>query len=261
MINYLQKIASRSGESAVSDNNPAQYILPDKPSFFPESQDVSKTEESFQTGSANDSPDSISDKTSHLTEPQTETEMKTNDVSEMPKEMKKNLPSRADQENKKLQPPITILEKITQRNFRNSIVNEESVKNKLTPRTKENSRFSDSIVLRKDSKPEKEESKKVKGMRDENILAVTEQLHPDPPAQKIKEILVPVEKDNLFVTPNKNTGQNNKLVIGRITVEVMNQVQPTSKTQEPVKRQSNASKTSSPEFTSNNKLSFGLGQL
>lgn len=61
--------------------------------------------------------------------------------------------------------------------------------------------------------------------------------------------------------PGKKSSQENKVVIGRISVEVVNKVQASVKTPEEKKRNGETRNESNHHFTSINKLSFGLGQM
>lgn len=161
-----------------------------------------------------------------------------------------------------VQPPVSIIEKITQRNFQNKIVENERTEIRLVSEAKNDILFSTVISPTEENIHEKKESRSRTDKRPEKgISAVKEILQPAQPSQKVKEQLVPVQKDNTSFSPMKRPVPNNKLIIGRLTVKVINPAPQPAKGNVPPTRQNNIQKASNIEFTGINKLSFGLGQL
>lgn len=288
MNNYFQKIASRSGANAGESHQQVPFILPQQPLSFYESQNDLIKENDPQTDFVNNpiqgadtaasmKQEQKEDASSIKYQPQKRQEAKqavlpvsnqTKYIQPAPAEISalkekdsnnNNAGEEARKEPGTMQPTITIFEKISQRNTQSTIITKQNTVPGQMPVTNGNAeRFYPLMPDKEINQPVKNENSKEKRLLPE-ITPPDKFMQPQPPLQKMKEFMLPVQAEHLVVPTPKIT-QENKLVIGRITVEVINPVQTTIKTREPL-RQNNANKVSSTIASGINKLSFGLGQL
>jgi hypothetical protein len=197
--------------------------------------------------------------------PEVKTKSSLEAVKEEIKEVKKNMTSlhiaTINPGEKILPPPLTVMEKIARRNVQNTIVEKDYTEIKLNNESSDDKRLSNMIISGKENIRVVKEKNKNMNRLEPLITNTFNELLPQKPLQNLKERLIPVQSDSMSLAQVKKTKPENKLVIGRITVEVINQVQPTSKSKEQPVRQSVTSNTANTGFSGNNKLIFGLGQL
>lgn len=275
MQDYFQKIASRSGFAIAESNTFPAQILPQPQTGFaarhtgfedelpeqtiqPAGTEISIDKQgSFQFLQKNDGA-----ATNNLTG--------TNKIIPPPAAVSENYfhhnpDKNITADNKPVQvlkPGLSIIEKISQRNLQTTII-EKQVKEHLQADAGNDKSLHPSSYKKQNTDAGIIKNEKAISAA---ILPVNKTGQYLQPVQKLQEqpgsyrTMLPVQKENTGTVPAKKAKHENKLVIGRITVEVIRQQQPPVKTKEP-QRQNNAVKNSNTAFSHINKLSFGLGQL
>lgn len=158
-----------------------------------------------------------------------------------------------------LQPNPTIIEKISQRNVQNTVVVKQMAETQLVAPANGNAGLLKPFLAPDGKAPVIQNALKKENKPVNEMVAEKPLLYPGQ-VQGRKASLLPVQKENMPVPKQVKPNQDNKLVIGRITVEVINTVQAAAKHKEPV-RQNNTNKVQSTNTSGINKFSFGLGQL
>ncbi|MEO6669735.1 MAG: hypothetical protein ABIN36_09690 [Ferruginibacter sp.] len=263
MNNYLQKIASRvAGDLPASRDNAGQLLPIQQPGFYNPQDDLV---EDFNQQQAEQllPPDNDSERLSRNQDstiqntvlpapdtkpmyPQNNQDRNQESFSQIPGTTALNRPS---------------IERITERNIRSLPVKDEltavrTIEQHTTSEVTNKGKNTFPAVLPQQIHPTKSEAAVTKQDIDK-----ARAFKADTSKKGERENLGPAKTEALpFNFPNKKV-EPNKLVIGRITVEVINPPKPPAKNMELPTRQKAPATAVSNQLTGINKRSFGLGQL